>query len=96
MTKKPDNFLTQDEQKIYDDIHQGNYVPLDEGAYAAMKQRLEQAAAQNIRKDARINIRLSSEDLREIKLRANLDGIPYQTLISSILHRYVNDRLIPR
>ena len=45
------------------------------------------------RKDARINIRLSSKDLRGLQKKALSEGIPYQTLIASILHKYVEGRL---
>jgi predicted DNA binding CopG/RHH family protein len=44
-------------------------------------------------KDARINIRLSSKDLRGLQKRALAEGIPYQTLIASVLHKYVEGRL---
>lgn len=40
-------------------------------------------------KDRRVNIRLSSGDLRDIQVRALEEGVPYQTLITSILHKYV-------
>ena len=45
------------------------------------------------KKDARINIRLSSKDLRALQARAIKEGIPYQTLVSSVLHKYVDGRL---
>ena len=45
------------------------------------------------RKDARINIRLSSRDLRGLQKKALAEGIPYQTLVASILHKYVEGRL---
>lgn len=45
------------------------------------------------KKDARINIRLSSKDLRSLQKRALAEGIPYQTLVASILHKYVEGRL---
>lgn len=50
-------------------------------------------AAAAFRKDARINIRLSSRDLRALQKRALAEGIPYQTLVSSVLHKYVEGRL---
>jgi predicted DNA binding CopG/RHH family protein len=50
-------------------------------------------AEATFRKDARINIRLSSRDLRALQKRALAEGIPYQTLVSSILHKYVEGRL---
>ncbi len=45
------------------------------------------------KKDARINIRISSKDLRGLQKKALAGGIPYQTLVASILHKYVENRL---
>jgi len=50
-------------------------------------------AAATFRKDKRVNIRISQKDLLSIQKRAIDEGIPYQTLISSILHKYVSGRL---
>ena len=44
-------------------------------------------------KDRRVNIRLSSCDLSDIQVKALEEGIPYQTLIASVLHKYVTGRL---
>ena len=44
-------------------------------------------------KDRRVNIRLSSGDLSDIQVKALEEGIPYQTLIASVLHKYVTGRL---
>lgn len=44
-------------------------------------------------KDRRVNIRLSSGDLSDIQTRALEEGVPYQTLIASVLHKYVTGRL---
>lgn len=48
----------------------------------------KKAARNTLRKDARVNIRLSSTDLLRIKQKAAFEGMPYQTLIASILHKY--------
>jgi predicted DNA binding CopG/RHH family protein len=56
-------------------------------------ERHKQYAEATFRKDARINIRLSSRDLRRLQKRALAEGIPYQTLIASILHKYVEGRM---
>lgn len=45
-------------------------------------------------KDKRINIRLSSRDLEDVQTRAAEEGMPYQTLIASVLHKYVSGRLV--
>ena len=50
-------------------------------------------AESTFKKDARINIRLSSRDLRALQVRALQEGIPYQTLVASVLHKYVDGRL---
>ncbi len=54
---------------------------------------LSRAARETISKDKRINIRISSRDLTALKRRASRFGMPYQTLISSVLHRYVSGDL---
>ena len=41
-----------------------------------------------------VTLRLNNNDLEQLKSIANIEGIPYQTLISSILHKYVNDRFV--
>lgn len=52
------------------------------------------AARETFIKDRRVNIRLSTPDLMDIQERAIEEGIPYQTLIASVLHKYVSGRLI--
>ena len=47
-----------------------------------------------IRKTRNINIRLSESVLEQLKRRSREEGIPYQTLISSVLHKFVTDRLV--
>lgn len=58
-----------------------------------IRARHQDYAAGMLRKDARINIRLPSKDLRGLQKKALAEGIPYQTLIASILHKYVEGRL---
>ena len=54
------------------------------------------AAEATFKKDARINIRLPSRDLRALQARALREGIPYQTLVASILHKYADGRLVEK
>jgi len=58
--------------------------------------RYQSYASATLKKDRRVNIRISGKDLEAIKKKALEDGIPYQTLISSILHKYVSGRLIEK
>lgn len=53
-------------------------------------------AKNTLKKDKRVNIRLTSRDLEGIQIKAIEDGIPYQTLMASILHKYVTGRLIEK
>ena len=58
--------------------------------------RFKAAARATAIKDRRVNIRLSSGDLADIQIKALEEGIPYQTLIASVLHKYVTGRLTER
>ena len=62
-------------------------------ASKAELQRLRAAARATAIKDKRVNIRLSSVDLLDIQAKALEEGMPYQTLIASVLHKYVAGRL---
>ena len=55
--------------------------------------RFKAAARSTAVKDKRVNIRLSSGDLSDIQIKALEEGVPYQTLIASVLHKYVTGRL---
>jgi predicted DNA binding CopG/RHH family protein len=85
------NKLDQEEREILEAFASGN---VKRSMDAAETQRRHQEYAQAmLRKDARINIRLPSKDLRGLQKKALAEGIPYQTLIASILHKYVEGQL---
>ena len=56
--------------------------------------KFKAAARATAIKDRRVNIRLSSGDLSDIQVKALEEGVPYQTLIASVLHKYVTGRLV--
>lgn len=58
--------------------------------------KFKSAARATAIKDRRVNIRLSSGDLQDIQVKALEEGLPYQTLIASVLHKYVTGRLAER
>jgi len=87
-------YLDKEEQEILDSYERGEWKQT-----ANIKEEIEKHrvfAQKTLKKDKRVNIRLSSKVLEEIKLIAVENGIPYQTLISSILHRYVNGHLLDK
>jgi len=60
------------------------------------KDQFKSAAQTTTLKDRRVNIRLSSTDLRDLQARAMEEGMPYQTLIASVIHKYVNGRFVEK
>ena len=84
--------LDKEEQELLDSVERGEWRSVKnlEGEI----KRHQQYARNTIKKDRRVNIRVSSKDLEELQAIAVADGIPYQTLMSSILHRFINGRLV--
>lgn len=82
--------LTKEEKEILETFERGELesVMTDE-----TRQEYAAAAHQTFKKDKRVNIRLSGKDLELLQERALMEGIPCQTLMSSILHKYVHGRL---
>ncbi len=60
------------------------------------KEKYRAYAQATFKKDRRVNIRISSKNLEALQQKALEEGIPYQTLIGSILHKYVTGRLVER
>jgi len=75
------------ESGIESRIHR--YVPV-----TGMKRRKIEAVLEATRKTKNINIRITESDLSSLKRNAEEEGIPYQTLISSVLHKYLSGRLV--
>jgi predicted DNA binding CopG/RHH family protein len=86
--------LNKEEKDLLDTYERGEWKSVKN-----LKEEIEKHrgyARQTLRKDQRVNIRISSMVLDEIQTRAIEDGMPYQTLISSILHRFVTGRLVEK
>jgi predicted DNA binding CopG/RHH family protein len=84
----------KDERELLQSVEAGEWrsVPHRDRELA----RYRDYAAATFKKDRRINIRISSKDLDALQKRALQEGIPYQTLVASILHKYVSGRLTER
>ena len=83
--------LSDEEVEILRTYESGEWVSVEE--IEAERQRYADIARATFRKDKRVNIRISSKNLDALKKKALEEGLPYQTLISSILHKYVNGKL---
>jgi predicted DNA binding CopG/RHH family protein len=82
--------LDAEEKEILRDFEAGEFKSV---LTPKRKEQVVKAAEETFKKDKRINIRISSRDLEAIQRRALEEGIPYQTLVSSVLHKYVSGSL---
>ena len=86
--------LSAEEQEILDSYEAGEWQPVEDRD--AEMEKFRQYARATFKKDKRVNIRISEKDLDALQKRALEEGIPYQTLMASVLHKYVNGRLTER
>lgn len=84
-------FHDPEEQELMESIEAEEWVSVDDLEEEIRKAK--QAAEATLAKSERMNIRISRNDLRRLKIKAMQQGMPYQTLVSSIIHKYVMGRL---
>ncbi len=82
------DYADDEEKELVAAYEAGEFKPVKN--QPAEKRIAVEAAKRYTRKDARINIRLSTADLEMLKRRAAQEGLPYQSLIASVLHKYVS------
>jgi predicted DNA binding CopG/RHH family protein len=82
--------LTPEDQELLEEFEAGEFITdlKDE-----RRTQLAKLAEDTIKKDKRINIRISRRDLEALQRRALEEGLPYQSLVSSVLHKYVSGGL---
>jgi predicted DNA binding CopG/RHH family protein len=80
------------EEEILASFERGEWQPSSKGNSEIA--RFAAIASASLAKDKRVNIRISSRDLDDIQAKAAEEAIPYQTLMSSVLHKYVTGRLV--
>ena len=86
--------LTKEEKDILASVEEGEWKQIPKFKREAT--RFQEAAQATLRKDKRVNIRMTERDLVHFQKKAIEEGLPYQTLISSILHKYINGRLVEK
>ena len=86
--------LDAEEKELLDSVNKEEWRSISEFESEADQYRTYAKAT--IRKDKRINIRISERDLIKLQQKALSEGLPYQTLIASILHKYVSGRLVEK
>jgi len=86
--------MDPDEKALADSIERGEWRSAHD--LRRRRTRYQRYAEATLRKDRRVNIRISGRDLSAIQKRALEEGLPYQTLIASLLHKYAAGRLVER
>jgi predicted DNA binding CopG/RHH family protein len=86
--------LDEYENEILGEYEDGKLKSI--GLSESEKERLSEVATNTLKKNKRVNIRLSEHDLQAIQRKALQEGLPYQTLISSLIHKYTNGLLIDK
>ncbi len=94
ISKKAFKPIDQDEKDLMKSIERDEWQPVKK--FDQEKEKAIAAARNTLKKDKRINLRLTQKDYHQIQIKAIEEGIPYQTLISSLVHKYLNGSLYPK
>ena len=89
--KKAFDPIDQEEKELMESMERDEWHPVKN--IVQEKKKALAAARNTLRKDKRINLRLTQKDYHQMQIKAIEEGIPYQTLISSIVHKYLNGSL---
>ena len=94
ISKKAFKPIDQEEKDLMNSIENDEWQPVKN--IDQEKEKAVAAARNTLKKDKRINLRLTQKDYHQIQIKAIEEGIPYQTLISSLVHKYLNGSLTQR
>ena len=78
------DYIDKEEKELMESYNNDEWISVTK----SKKAEIEKAANNSTKKSKRINIRLTEKDYNDIQIKAMEEGIPYQTLISSIIHKY--------
>jgi predicted DNA binding CopG/RHH family protein len=84
--------LSKDEAEILESFEKDGWIPVEN--LAERKKALAEYARGTMKKDKRVNIRISERDLLELQKKARREGLPYQTYLASIIHKFLNGALV--
>ena len=93
---KPKAFkpISHEEKELMESIERKEWKPVKN--VNREKDKAIEAARNTLKKDKRINLRLTQKDYQQIQIKAIEEGLPYQSLIASIVHKYLNGKLTSR
>ncbi len=82
--------LIKEEKEILESVERGEWKRIPN--FKKEAKRYQEYARETLRKDKRVNIRMTEKDLVHFQKKAVEEGLPYQTFISSVLHKYINGK----
>ncbi len=91
ISKKSFEPIDQEEKDLMESIENDEWKSVNN--ISLEKEKVIAAARNTLKKDKRINLRLTQKDYHQIQIKAIEEGVPYQTLISSLVHKYLNGSL---
>ena len=86
--------FSQEEKELLESVERGEWKRIRN--FKKEADRYRHYARSALRKDKRVNIRITERDLVRLQKKAIEEGLPYQTLISSVLHKYVSGRFVEK
>ncbi|MGA1840990.1 MAG: antitoxin [bacterium] len=86
--------LTKEEKELVESVERGEWKSIPN--FKKESKRYQEYAKATFRKDKRVNIRISGKDLSKLQQKALEEGLPYQTFISSVLHKFVGGLLVEK
>ena len=86
--------IDDEERDLIESLEKGEWKEIQENE--EYKLQAKKYAEATMKKDKRMNIRISERDLKNLKIKAMEEGLPYQTLVSMILHKYVSGKLLEK
>ena len=94
LSKKAFKPIDQEEKDLMESIERDEWQPIKN--IDQEREKAIESARNTLKKDKRINLRLTQKDYHQIQIKAIEEGIPYQTLISSLVHKYLNGSFTPK
>jgi predicted DNA binding CopG/RHH family protein len=95
MDKYNPKYIDREEKALMQDIEKMDLRELARPSKKAQTQ-LKRAAKRHLEKESKMNIRIDPYELGKLKAKAEKEGLKYQTLIKSVLHKYITGQLIEK
>ena len=86
--------LNKEEKELLKSVEYGEWRQIPN--FKKEAKRYQDAARETQKKNKRVNIRMTERDLVQLQKKAIDEGLPYQTLIASVLHKYINGHLVEK